>query len=64
MDDYSDKEILDALDAAGVDNWEGYGYAMDRLEEFDGDRLAALRAAGVDNWGGYGYAMDILEEND
>lgn len=35
MDDYSDKEILDALDAAGVDNWGGYGYAMDILEEND-----------------------------
>ena len=32
MDGYSDEETLDALEAAGVDNWEGYGYAMDMME--------------------------------
>jgi hypothetical protein len=27
------KRKLDALEAAGVDNWEGYGEAMRSLEE-------------------------------
>ena len=27
------RDILAALEAAGVDNWEGYGYAMELLEE-------------------------------
>ena len=28
-----DSEFLDALRAAGVDNWDGYGYALEALEE-------------------------------
>ena len=37
------KELLDesrflhALQAAGVDNWEGYSYAYDLLEEWDSE---------------------------
>lgn len=32
-----DEEFLNALRAAGVDNWEGYNYAIDYLrEEHDG----------------------------
>ena len=27
-------EMLDALECAGVDNWEGYSYAMEMLEEW------------------------------
>lgn len=27
------EEKLNALEAAGVDNWEGYGHAMDILNE-------------------------------
>lgn len=30
-------ETLSALEAAGVDNWEGYSYAMEILEEDDED---------------------------
>lgn len=26
-------EVLMALEGAGVDNWEGYSYAMEALEE-------------------------------
>ena len=26
-------DLLDALQAAGVDNWDGYDYAMEMLEE-------------------------------
>jgi len=29
----ADSEFLNALEAAGVDNWEGYGYALEMLEE-------------------------------
>lgn len=29
------KRKLDALEAAGVDNWEGYGEAVQSLEESD-----------------------------
>lgn len=31
------KSTLDALICAGVDNWEGYGYAMSMLEEEEDD---------------------------
>ena len=30
-----DQRFLHALQAAGVDNWEGYDYAFDLLEEGD-----------------------------
>ena len=30
-----DSKFLDALYAAGVDNWEGYGQAQDMMEESD-----------------------------
>ena len=26
-------KLVDALQAAGVDNWDGYGYAVEMLEE-------------------------------
>lgn len=29
------KNKLDALEAAGVDNWEGYDIAMDNVEDAD-----------------------------
>lgn len=29
-----DSVFLDALRAAGVDNWDGYDYAIDLYEEF------------------------------
>lgn len=29
----SDQKLLHALQVAGVDNWEGYGYALESLEE-------------------------------
>jgi hypothetical protein len=28
-----DSDILSALNAAGVDNWDGYDYAMEMLED-------------------------------
>lgn len=28
-----DSDFLNALQAAGVDNWEGYGFAQDMMEE-------------------------------
>jgi len=30
-----DSEFLDALRAAGVDNWEGYSFACESLEKED-----------------------------
>ena len=32
-----DQRFLRALEAAGVDNWEGYEIAQDRLEEWDNE---------------------------
>lgn len=63
MWDYSDEDVLEALEAAGVDNWEGYEYAMDGLTDdyTDSELIAALYAAGVDNWEGWEYAMKMLE---
>jgi len=29
------EQLLDALEAAGVDNWEGFEYAMELMEEED-----------------------------
>lgn len=29
------RDLLNALEAAGVDNWEGYGYAMELLGDTD-----------------------------
>lgn len=31
------KDTLNALICAGVDNWEGYGYAMSMLDEEEDD---------------------------
>ena len=31
------ERFLDALNAAGVDNWEGYDIAQDMLEEWDAE---------------------------
>lgn len=30
-----DSEFLNALRAAGVDNWDGYSYALEYLEEIE-----------------------------
>lgn len=32
----ADSEFLGALEAAGVDNWAGYSYAWDLMEETEG----------------------------
>lgn len=32
-----DQQRLAALDSAGVDNWSGYGYAMEMLEEWNNE---------------------------
>lgn len=34
--DADDLELLEALRAAGVDNWEGYGIACERKDEWNG----------------------------
>lgn len=44
-----DQKFLEALRAAGVDNWDGWDYTCEQLEE-------ALRAAGVDNLNNYKQA--------
>lgn len=63
MWDYSDEDVLEALKAAGVDDWEGCEYAMDGLPDdyTDSELVAALYAAGVDNWEGYEDAREIFE---
>lgn len=35
IDLQSDLQLLNALEAAGVDNWEGYGIAQDILNEWN-----------------------------
>lgn len=54
-------DLLAALYAAGVDNWDGYSAAMATLKTGapDEDILDALLAFGVDNWEGYGYAQEL-----
>lgn len=52
-------QTLDALYAAGVDNWDGYYDAIRDVDDVDDaeEVLSALRAAGVDNWEGYCGAL-------
>lgn len=61
------EEEFYALESWGVDNWNGYDYAIELATE-DGydyfdlepeDKLSYLEAAGVDNWNGY---FDALKE--
>lgn len=59
-----------ALEAAGVDNWSGWDYAVEIAEEeghdwsdlSDEDKLYYLEIAGVDNWRDWDYALEILEK--
>lgn len=41
IDDYSelvrDSKFLSALGAAGVDNWDGYDFALDMMEDDDNE---------------------------
>lgn len=55
-------DLLAALYAAGVDNWDGYSLAMATLktDASDEDILDALISYGVDNWEGYEYAQDLM----
>jgi hypothetical protein len=54
---------LDALYEAGVDNWDGFGDAVEHLseEELEDPVIVfdALMVAGVDNWEGYDHAMKV-----
>lgn len=54
-------DLLSALRAAGVDNWEGYAVAMASLppNASDEDILDALFDGGVDNWEGYDVAQEM-----
>ena len=64
----SDNEIYYALEAGGVDNWNGYDEAIDMADADDNDwsslsnseKLDYLSAAGVDNWG---YYSESLQES-
>lgn len=67
----SDNEIYYALEAGGVDNWNGYDEAIDMADADDNDwsslsnseKLDYLSAAGVDNWGYYGESLqESLDE--
>ena len=67
-------EKLEALEVAGVDNWEWYNKSiidykqMNEIDEYqdltDAELLQALEFGGVDNWEGYDYAMEFLEGDD
>lgn len=66
-----DRMELWALEAAGVDNWIGYGDAINEYYEnnnlspehdlTDEEKLEALMHGGVDNWSGWDYAIDLLD---
>lgn len=64
----SGDEIYYALEAGGVDNWNGYDEAIDIADADDNDwsslsnseKLDYLSAAGVDNWG---YYSESLQES-
>ena len=66
-----DRMELWALEAAGVDNWIGYIYAIDEYcrennlspeyDLTDEEKLEALIQGGVDNWSGWDYAIDLLD---
>lgn len=67
----SGNEIYYALEAGGVDNWNGYDEAIDMAAADDNDwsslsnseKLDYLSAAGVDNWGYYGESLqESLDE--
>lgn len=65
---------LEALEIAGVDNWEWYSEAITTYKQIneigeyqdltDAALLQALEFGGVDNWEGYEYAMEFLEGDD
>lgn len=57
IDDYLDDLELDLLQAGGVDNWDGYDYAIDIRDQQDIDLLNALYQAGVDNWEFYDESL-------
>ena len=61
---HSSTEILDALYASGVENWEGYDLALVELSEDDREDddqvLSALQIAGVDCREGYEEALESL----
>ena len=58
-------EIYYALEAGGVDNWNGYSEAIDMAKAnseswsdlFNGEKLDYLFAAGVDNWGDFSESL-------
>lgn len=59
---YTWQQKLKALQYGGVDNWGGYGYALQSLPDDYTDRelLQALEDHGVENWECYGWVMDDL----
>ena len=67
----SGNEIYYALEAGGVDNWNGYDEAIDMADAdgndwsslSDSEKLDYLSAAGIDNWGYYGESLqESLDE--
>lgn len=62
---------LEALEIAGVHNWEWYGESIATYKQMneigkyqdltDAELLQALEYGGVDNWEGYEYAMEFLK---
>lgn len=64
----SGNDLYYALEAGGVDNWNGYDEAIDMADAdgndwsglSNGEKLDYLFAAGVDNWGEF---SDSIEES-
>lgn len=57
--------LMDALEAVGVDNWQGYDDALELMEGDEDNRmelLDALHDAGVENWSGYDAAIDLRDD--
>lgn len=76
IDGLTDEQIYYNLSNAGVDNWNGYDFAIELAEEAkkewnslsEVEKLSYLEAAGVDNWNYYyeaktsGFDYDNLNE--
>ena len=69
--DLSPEETFDALKFGGVDNWSGYGIAIE-LAESEGekwselskaDKLIFLKNAGVDNWSFYDESIEDYKDS-
>lgn len=63
---FQDPQLLSALYAAGVDNWDWYSESLSTLSDPDTatdlEILNALENGGVDNWEWYDIALDLYKD--